>query len=61
LAFPYFPVGSRSLEDGASRFTFFLADPPEQRGKRFELTLDVTAINHGLQMSHSTAVLLSQN
>lgn len=58
MAFPNFPVVPRSLSGNVARFTFLLADPAESRGQPFHLALDVTAINHGLQLSHSTTFLL---
>lgn len=60
VSFPNFPVISGKTVNNVSRFTFLLIDPPSARGQPFKLLIDVTAINHALQIGPSTSVLISQ-
>ncbi len=59
MAFPNFPIVAKDLGDNVARFTFRLLDPPDTWSQPFSLMLDVTAINHGLQIGPSTTVLVS--
>ena len=58
VAFPNFPIVPRSTDHGVARFTFRLIDPPETRSQPFELTIDIFAINNGLQVGPSTTALV---
>ncbi len=61
VAFPNFPITSMKMSDDGriAYFFFMLIDRVEQRGKPFQLTLDVFAINRYLQVGPSTQVVLA--